>query len=180
MATNQHVDAKRVIDGWDQLFAALSAEPRRQIIVSLLEAPPDRQLSLPEAANPPYALMDPEQLYVELVHSHLPVLADGDYVEWDSEPLRVERGPNFEEAAVVFQALHDTASDIPDRLVHGCQRLEEKRGKEMTDRESSSTLRRRWPGPRVSDHTNWTTPSTNTSKRMHWPNSPRWTTPTGG
>lgn len=127
MATNQHADAERVIDGWDQLFTALAAEPRRQILVSLLEAPPDRQLLLPEAANPSYALMDPEELYVELVHSHLPVLAAGDYVEWEREPLRVERGPNFEETAVVFRVLYDAVSDIPDRLVYGCQRLEEKR-----------------------------------------------------
>jgi|AntRauTorcE11898_2_1112593.scaffolds.fasta_scaffold31980_2 hypothetical protein len=127
MTTKEHDGAERVIDGWDQLFAALAAEPRRQIIVSLLEAPPDRCLSLPEAANPPYALRDPEELSVELFHSHLPVLAAGDYVEWSEDPLCVGRGPNFEEAAVVFRSLFDHVSDIPHRLVHGCQRLEEKR-----------------------------------------------------
>jgi hypothetical protein len=114
MATGTHSDGERVIDGWNRLFNALSAEPRRQIIVALLEAPPDRQLSLPEAANPPYALREPEELYVELYHSHLPVLAEGEYVEWATDPLRVGRGPAFEEAAVVFRSLHDGAEEIPD------------------------------------------------------------------
>ena len=128
MASEQHSHAERVIEGWDRLFRALSAEPRRQVIVALLEAPADRELSLPEAANPPYALRDPEELYLELIHSHLPVLADGGYVEWESDPLCVCRGPRFAEVATVFEALYDSATEIPDRLVHGCQRLEEKRG----------------------------------------------------
>jgi len=128
MSARQHSNAERVIEGWDRLFGALSAEPRRQIIVALLEAPPGRELPLPEAANPPYALRDPEGLYIELEHSHLPVLADGGYVEWERNPLSVSRGPNFEEAAIVLEALQERADEIPDRLVHGCQRLEEKRG----------------------------------------------------
>ena len=128
MAVRKQSDAERVIAGWDRLFTALSAEPRRQIIVALLEAPPGRELSLPEAANPSYALRDPEKLYTELQHCHLPVLTDGDYVEWESDPLRISRGPNSEEAAIVFEALQERADSIPDRLVHGCQRLEEKRG----------------------------------------------------
>lgn len=127
MTTEQRQSEKQVIEGWDRLFRTLSAEPRRQIIVSLGEAPTGRQLSLPEAANPSYHLMDPEELYVELVHSHLPVLAEAGYVQWESDPLRVERGPNFAEADVVFRALHSYADEIPDRLVHGCQRLEEQR-----------------------------------------------------
>ncbi|WP_340097919.1 hypothetical protein [Salinibaculum salinum] len=127
MTMKKHDCSERIIDGWNQVFNALAAEPRRQIIVSLLEAPSDRCLLLPEAANPPYALRDPEELSVELFHSHLPVLAAGDYVEWSEDPLCVERGPNFDEAAVVFRSLFDHVSDIPDRLVHGCPRLEEKR-----------------------------------------------------
>ncbi|WP_135822239.1 hypothetical protein [Halostella litorea] len=118
---------KRVIERWDEVFRALSAEPRRQMVVALLEAPPDRELSLPEAANPPYRLMDPEDLYVELKHSHLPLLESAGFVEYSTDPLRVARGPNFEEAAVVFEALQRNADRIPDPLVHGCQRLEERR-----------------------------------------------------
>jgi len=119
-----------MIDRWDSVFEALTAEPRRQIVVALMEAPPDRELSLPEAANPPYLLRDPEELYLGLVHTHLPALADEGFVEWDEDPLRVRRGPAFEEVAVVFEALHDSADEIPPQLTEECQRLEERqRGK---------------------------------------------------
>ncbi|WP_276272684.1 hypothetical protein [Haloarcula litorea] len=121
-------DAKQaMIDRWDRVFQTLSAEPRRQIVVALEEAPPDRALSLPEAANPSYLRRDPEELTVELVHSHLPVLARGDYVRWEREPFTVERGPAFEEVAVVFAALQDYATELPPQLTEGCQRLEERR-----------------------------------------------------
>lgn len=117
-----------MIDRWDTVFGTLAAEPRRQIVVSLLEAPPDRALSLPEAANPSYLLQDPERLTIELVNSHLPALSDADLVRWERSPLTVRRGPVFEEAAIVFEALHTCAEDIPPRLAEGCQRLEERRG----------------------------------------------------
>lgn len=119
-----------MISRWDAVFRAVSAEPRRQIVVNLLAAPPDRALSLPEAANPPYLLQNPERLASELVHRHLPLLADDGFVEWDREPFTVERGPVFEEVGVVFEALHAHADEIPHRLTEGCQRLEEKRESE--------------------------------------------------
>ena len=119
---------QRMIERWDTVFQALGAEPRRQIVLSLMEAPEDRALSLPEAANPSYLREDPTELTTELIHSHLPELADGGFVEWESEPFTVSRGPAFEEAAIVFEALQDRADAIPPQLAEGCQRLEEKRG----------------------------------------------------
>ncbi len=114
-----------MIERWNRVFHALMAEPRRQIVVALMEAPPERQLSLPEAANPPYQLRDPEKLAVDLVHTHLPVLAEPGFVEWEREPLAVKRGPAFEEVATVFEALQSYAGEIPPQLVQECQRLEE-------------------------------------------------------
>jgi len=97
------------------------------MIVALLEAPAGRELPLPEAANPSYLLMDPEDLYLELRHTHLPLLAESGYVRWDDDPLVVRRGPSFDEVAVVFESLQSSAERLPDQLVRGCQRLEERR-----------------------------------------------------
>jgi hypothetical protein len=112
---------------WDRVFAVASADPRRQIVAALLEAPPERELDLPEAANPPYVLRDPERLYNELVHEHLPVMAAEGFVTWEREPLRVARGPNFEEIAVVIETLQSKVDEIPPQLVAECQRLERHR-----------------------------------------------------
>ena len=125
MIADTVAEKREMVTRWDNVFQALTAEPRRQIVVALMEAPQDRGLSLPEAANPPYLRMDPEPLYVELVHSHLPLLERHGYVTWEEQPPRVRRGPNFEEVAVVFESLYDRVERIPEQLREGCQRLEE-------------------------------------------------------
>ncbi|WP_254768263.1 hypothetical protein [Salinilacihabitans rarus] len=121
------VNGKRVIDKWDDVFAAVMAEPRRQIIVSLLDTPPDHSTPLPESAMNPNVPVDPETLRRELLHQHLPMLADRDFIDWEADPFVVSRGPRFEEVGIVFEALHAQADEIPDSLVVGCQRLEEER-----------------------------------------------------
>jgi hypothetical protein len=126
-------NGRRVVEGWDRVFSALSAEPRRQLIVSLLDAPPNQSVSLPESATNPNIPADPEQLRLELSHRHLPMLADLGFLEWERDPLIASRGPKFDEVAVVFNALHATATDIPDSLVIGCQRLEQEEQKNLRD-----------------------------------------------
>lgn len=123
--TGEHYEnGKRVSENWDAVFRALSAEPRRQLVVALLDASPDQSVPLPESAQMPNVPSDPEQLLRELHHVHLPLLAAGDYITWEAEPHLAFRGPRFEEVASVFDALHSKAADIPDSLVTGCQRLE--------------------------------------------------------
>jgi hypothetical protein len=118
-------NGRRVIKGWNRVFKALSAEPRRQLIVALLDAPPNQSVPLPESAINPNIPADPETVRQELHHQHLPMLANYGFIGWKTDPLVASRGPKFDEVAVVFDALHATATDIPDSLVVGCQRLEQ-------------------------------------------------------
>ena len=120
-------NGKQVIERWDQIFRAISAEPRRQLVVSLLDHPPDESVPLPESAISPTVPSDPKELRTELVHKHLPMLTEIGLVRWDSDPLVASRGPRFDEVAIVFDALHARATEIPDSLVIGYQRLEEER-----------------------------------------------------
>lgn len=127
MMETRRSNGKEVIDNWDSVFKALSAEPRRQLIVSLLDAPPDESVPLPESAVNPNVPPNAKTLRQQLHHVHLPMLADMGFVGWEKEPFVASRGPQFEEVAVVFDALQAEATSIPDSLVIGCQRLEEER-----------------------------------------------------
>lgn len=117
---SSHVSTER----WNAVFRAAAAEPRRQLVVSLLDAQPDASVPLPESAINPDVPQDPQTLRRELHHEHLPLLADSGFVEWDTDPLEASRGANFDQIEVVFSALHEHALELPDSLVVGCLRLE--------------------------------------------------------
>lgn len=120
-------NGKRVIERWNEVFEAVSAEPRRQLVLSLIDAGPGESVSLPECAVSPNVPAVPEQLRFQLHHRHLSLLADREFVEWEADPLVASRGPRFEEVAAVFEALQAHAGALPDSLVVGCQRLERER-----------------------------------------------------
>ena len=108
---------------WRRIFRAVSENPRREIIEALLEAPADGSVSLPAAAMTDES-DDDGALSTELVHRHLPVLAEHDFVGWEREPFRVSRGSSFEDAAVVIEAIH-AHDGLPHHLIVDCNRLRE-------------------------------------------------------
>lgn len=110
---------------WDRLLSILSAEPRRQMIISLLDQPPERRLPVPEAADSPNITMDPEEFQLVVRHQHLPMLEAAGYIRWDRERSLVQRGPNFREAGDVMTLLIESVGQYPDILIEGCKILEE-------------------------------------------------------
>jgi len=115
---------RRVVQRWNEVLYALSAEPRRRVIISLMDGERGEAIELPEGAMSPNAEDDPEDLLTVLYHQHLPKLAEMGFIRWDDERKVVTRGPRFEQAAAVLRALEADASELPDELVHGCRRLE--------------------------------------------------------
>ncbi len=118
---------EKVIHAWNGVFKALAAEPRRQLITALNDSPPTESVTLPDAAISPMVSPARDKMIVELQHNHLPALEHAGFIEWTREPFSAKRGPQFEEAAVVFNALYDNVTDLPDTLVVGCRRLESER-----------------------------------------------------
>jgi hypothetical protein len=110
---------KALADRWRLIYRTLASGTRRQLIGSLLEADPEQSLPLPEAANSPEYRLDPDLLTMNLTHEHLPMMADGQFIEWEDDPFRVARGPRFEEVAEVLLAV-DRSDGIPDHLIEGC------------------------------------------------------------
>lgn len=118
-------DEEKWADRWDQLFEVLSAEPRREIIISLRDAPPDERLLLPDAAESPNQSIDSKALAIKLRHQHLPKLADAGYVRWESEPFCVQRGPDFAEAVFIVEKVFESMDEIPDSLLNNCKILQD-------------------------------------------------------
>lgn len=113
-------DVLTIYDRWDQFMYLLSAQPRRQIIATLMDAPEQDQHPLPDAAITPDLSVDPEQFQIELRQIHLPLLADADYIQWTKEPFHVRRGPRFAEPASVMEVLLSADDRLPPALVSGC------------------------------------------------------------
>lgn len=127
MATHQP-DEWEWAERWNQLFQALSYEPRREIINSLLDEPPERRLPLPEAAASPNQSMDSETLAIQLRHRHLPKLADAGYIRWENEPFCVQRGPHFAEPAFIIEGVFKSMDEIPESLIDNCKIIQEMMG----------------------------------------------------
>ncbi|SEP95551.1 hypothetical protein [Natrinema salaciae] len=127
MATLPANGPKDVPHQWDRVFTVLSAEPRRRLVDALLDAPAGEAVPLPDAALAPNGATDADRLEHRLHHSHLPLLEETGLVQWERDPFRAYRGPDFEAVGVVLESLYANADEIPDRLVAGCQALERER-----------------------------------------------------
>ncbi len=108
---------------WDNVLDSLAAEPRRQIIVSLLEAPRDQWLSLPDAAASSHTETG-ERLRTSLKHYHLPKLAELGYIHWEPDPFRLRRGPNFHVIGALVDHGLDGSDTYPDELISGYELFE--------------------------------------------------------
>lgn len=113
------VDGRTGAERWNECMKLLSARPRRQVVHALLRAPPEAQLTLPDAVHARDASVDADDLSVAMRHRHLPALADAGYVEWSADPLQVRRGPRFTEPASVVRTLLDAEDELAPVLDSG-------------------------------------------------------------
>ncbi|AEH35917.1 hypothetical protein [Halopiger xanaduensis] len=124
MTRHRRQESEEAIRRWDRVFEALSAAPRRHLVDELMDVPDGGTVSLPEAAVPAVIERDPEAFQIELHHRHLPLLADAGFVEWQRTPFQAAPGPQFDEVAVVLEALYANAGTVPEHLVPACRTLE--------------------------------------------------------
>ena len=141
MSLEQPRTEDAVIERWNHLFEVLSAEPRRQLVVTLMDSDPNEWVPLPMAAQSPAVPIDADALALELHHRHLPMLEDGEFIDWTREPFEATRGDRFEELSAVLASLHRNADTLPLQLVEGCYRLEYERDRE---RERAQESEREW------------------------------------
>ncbi|KDE58983.1 hypothetical protein EL22_00925 [Halostagnicola sp. A56] len=117
MVSPTYQDETRVVEQRDRIFDALSSQPRRQLLVSLLEAQPAEFLDLPKVALARESAAEDHELRAALVHRHLPLLADYGFVRWETDPLRVQRGPEFDVLEPVVRTLAVRTETVPPLVV---------------------------------------------------------------
>lgn len=109
----------RAVDTWNRIFDALAAAPRRQLLTSLLDASPDGTVELSVDDLTPAGSTDSDSFRVALVHRHLPLLSDHEFVAWESEPLVARRGPRFDALVPILEAMVRATADPLDDPVAG-------------------------------------------------------------
>lgn len=117
MVSPTYQDGTGVVEQRDRIFDALSAQPRRQLLVSLLEAQPAEFLDLPEVALARESAAEDHELRAVLVHRHLPLLADYGFVRWETDPMRVQRGSEFDVLEPVIRTLAVRTETVPPLVV---------------------------------------------------------------
>lgn len=106
-----------MVSGSDRAIDALGHRYRRRLLVALLDHNPQ---DIDDAQGAEQALgtaegggRDDGLIETELVHTHLPKLADYGYITWDRETGTIETGPNWAEIEPVLQLLDDHADELP-------------------------------------------------------------------
>ncbi|MWV39351.1 hypothetical protein [Natrialba sp. INN-245] len=127
MTVERLQNTKPTVERWNEVFEALSAEPRRQLLMTLLNAPAGRRVLLPDAAVGPAESVDLSERRLELAHRHLPLLSQRGFVDWATDPFCAQRGERFDEVAAVVGIVHANDEDLPPHLVDGYRRLEDER-----------------------------------------------------
>jgi hypothetical protein len=108
------------------LFELLASRQRRRLLFLLCDAEsvevPDglRSRSATAMTNGDQSQSRhtvPNDLAVELHHTHLPKLAAADLIEWDQSAGVVRRGPKFPAVQPALDALQETAPAFPSDVI---------------------------------------------------------------
>lgn len=91
--------------GFDALVALLVGEPRRRLLVDLLDS---QTIDIDERAG------DDDIRRWEYEFRYLPPLEDAGVIRWDHETDTVTRGENWREIEALVRLLDEHADELPD------------------------------------------------------------------
>mgnify|MGYP006299749055 CR=1 FL=1 len=101
-------------DALGRALDSLSDPYRRQLLVALIHDNPHN-----DSDTDPMDLVgdraeDAEVLRSMMVHSHLPMLDERAYIEWDRETNSIRTGQNWTEIESVLRILGDHRDELPE------------------------------------------------------------------
>ena len=97
------------------MFDAIRDPLRRRILLAVADRNPREitEFTRHEFAAVDGEAVDPERLKLQLLHTHLPRLAEKGYIDWDPEAQTIRRGANFDDIASLLGLLDDHADELP-------------------------------------------------------------------
>ena len=97
--------------GVDDAFRALADRHRRRLLAALLERNPQDEASVPE--NTSIDSTEADEVLFEFYHTHLPMLEQHGYIEWDRGKQSVSKGPNFDEIRPLLELIDRHRDELP-------------------------------------------------------------------
>ena len=101
-------------DPWQDPLLALADPYRRNLLVALLDDNPQDEEDLDPLNRRGGTDATPLARETELVHVHLPKLAEMGFIEWDRATGEISKGPDWEAIAPIVQLLHEHREELPD------------------------------------------------------------------
>lgn len=103
--------------GFDEMFDALGAVQRRQVLVGLLESPDGSLRGLTDPGAEPGTETGFTGDTVSMAHVHLPKLEDYGFVDWDEDADVVQAGERFDEIEPLLGLLDENQELISNDWV---------------------------------------------------------------
>lgn len=100
----------------DAALRVLSGRYRRQLLGALLASGPAGSGEPVHPSDIYRPTDDPRAFELEMHHTHLPQLADADYIEWDRDTDLVWRGPRFDDLRPLLEMLWEHRAELPDTV----------------------------------------------------------------
>jgi len=98
----------------DKLLDILANTHRRRLLVALLEHNPQDDADTPILDDVQFADEDLKAFKVQMQHTHLPKLAEAEFIEWDQETNTVRKGSRFEAIRPLLELMQNHADELPD------------------------------------------------------------------
>lgn len=96
---------------WDELFDALRDVHRRRVLMALLELDhQDEAVKVPEEVH--VGERGLEDLQLEMIHHHIPLLANAGYVSWNREDHEIQEGETFEDIRPILELLREHRDEL--------------------------------------------------------------------
>ncbi|WP_455429697.1 DUF7344 domain-containing protein [Natrinema altunense] len=97
----------------DNFFRSVVNVQRRRLLVHMLSHNPEDESKL-YTDDIETSEMEAARLLTEMKHTHLPLLEDYGFIDWDRDTHEVTKGPEFDEIRPLLEMMINNKDELPD------------------------------------------------------------------